>query len=141
MKRVILAATTVLALCGTPAQAAGIEANIVAQLRGQGYTFVQVTRTWLGRIRIDAKQGDVRREIVINPNTGEILRDYQGTVTRVADESDDSIHSATAIVGTPTVGASSDEGGTPLESRDTSVEKVTVPDLTNPVEQAPADGG
>lgn len=136
MKRVILAAAAVLALSGAAVQALEVEENIVAQLRGQGYTFVQVTRTWLGRIRIDAKQGDVRREIVINPNTGEILRDYQGKVTILADDRDDLGNSSM-----PTVGASGDALGTPLESRDASVEKVTIPELTNPVEQTPADGG
>jgi len=33
-------------------------------------------RTLLGRLRIVASDGTRRREIIINPNTGEVLRDY-----------------------------------------------------------------
>ena len=70
-----------LVLCLTLALAAlaePIDEVIVAQLQAQGYSQSTVTRTFLGRIRIDATLGDLRREIVLNPRTGEILRDYQG---------------------------------------------------------------
>lgn len=50
--------------------------HIVAQLIRQGYTSVEVSRTWLGRTRIIAINDVARREIVLNPRTGEILRDF-----------------------------------------------------------------
>jgi hypothetical protein len=58
-----------------PAFAATYLEQIVSQLQGQGFTDIEIESTWLGRTRIQAKRGDVGREIVLNPNTGEILRD------------------------------------------------------------------
>lgn len=49
---------------------------VTASLREQGFEVQLVHWTLLGRIRIIAESEFVRREIVINPNTGEILRDY-----------------------------------------------------------------
>ena len=53
-----------------------ISDRVVANLKAQGFVVIQMDRTWLGRIWILAESKDVRREIVINPVTGEILRDY-----------------------------------------------------------------
>ncbi|QTN35019.1 hypothetical protein [Cognatishimia activa] len=59
-----------------PASAAPTVEEIIAQLEAQGYTDVSVSRTWLGRIRIEAESGTHEREIVFNQRTGEILRDF-----------------------------------------------------------------
>ena len=48
---------------------------VVAQLRGQGYRQINVERTLLGRVRIVAERRGGSREIILNPRTGEILRD------------------------------------------------------------------
>ena len=53
---------------------------VIASLRSQGFEVVLVHWTLLGRIRIVAESGSIRREIVINPNTGEILRDYSRAI-------------------------------------------------------------
>ncbi len=50
--------------------------QVVQQLRAQGYSEIVVTRTWLGRLRFVSERGDFVRELVINPQTGEVLRDY-----------------------------------------------------------------
>lgn len=50
--------------------------RITDQLRRQGYGEIVVTRTLLGRHRIVASTSKVEREIIVNPGTGEILRDY-----------------------------------------------------------------
>ena len=64
------------ALC-VPGPAAAIEAGeIVAQLRAQGFAQIRVSHTFLGRVRIEAQSPRLHREIVLNPKTGEILRDY-----------------------------------------------------------------
>lgn len=63
-----------LAVAG-PLQAGPIEDNIVRQLRAQGYRGIEVRRTLLGRSRIIARSARTVREIVVNPITGEILRD------------------------------------------------------------------
>ena len=62
------------ALAG-PALAQDYVASVIAQLRQQGFRTVSQERTLLGRVRITATRGDGRREIIINPNNGEILRD------------------------------------------------------------------
>ena len=49
---------------------------VVRELRDDGYTEIRISRTWLGRMRFVANRPGARREIVVNPNTGAILRDY-----------------------------------------------------------------
>ncbi|GLS85656.1 hypothetical protein GCM10010873_06290 [Cypionkella aquatica] len=49
--------------------------SVVSQLRRQGYRQINVERTLLGRVRIVAARGGGLREIILNPRTGEILRD------------------------------------------------------------------
>ena len=48
---------------------------IVERLQGEGFVVSQIKRTWLGRILIVSQNGEYLREVVINPHTGEILRD------------------------------------------------------------------
>lgn len=61
----------------TPLPALAVEADdIVAQLRAQGFSQINVSRTFLGRVKIEAQAPALHREIVLNPKTGEILRDY-----------------------------------------------------------------
>ncbi|WP_444452143.1 hypothetical protein ACTTAI_13975 [Rhodobacter capsulatus] len=60
-----------------PLPAFAVEADdIVAQLRAQGFSQINVSRTFLGRVKIEAQAPNLHREIVLNPKTGEILRDY-----------------------------------------------------------------
>ncbi|WP_417278868.1 hypothetical protein [Celeribacter sp.] len=65
-------------LTGMPAlaQTASVADQVIAQLKAQGYTQITMGRTFLGRTRIVAQNDDMRREIIINPATGEVLRDY-----------------------------------------------------------------
>ena len=53
-----------------------VQDQLTAALTAQGYEIVLVGHTWLGRLRIVAESDDLRREIVVNPHTGEVLRDY-----------------------------------------------------------------
>lgn len=62
------------ALAG-PAFASDFQDEIVASLRAQGYAQITVEVTLLGRVKITAMKQSNLREIVINPRTGEILRD------------------------------------------------------------------
>ena len=48
----------------------------MAELVEDGYRNITVAKTWLGRLRFIAVRPGARREIVVNPATGEILRDY-----------------------------------------------------------------
>lgn len=69
--------TAIAGLIATPAlgQGTSFVDVLISQLTAQGFTIISVTRTWLGRVRIVASNGHFRREIIVNPRTGEILRD------------------------------------------------------------------
>ena len=58
------------------ADAERVREYIVRELREDGYSSIRMSRTWLGRMRFVAETSDRRREIVVNPATGVILRDY-----------------------------------------------------------------
>lgn len=76
-KSFLFAATTSLALMNAPiAHAADTQDRIVEALQDQGFSVKKVKRTWLGRVRIEASGGGLAREVVFNPSTGEILRDF-----------------------------------------------------------------
>lgn len=62
-------------LVGLPAFAQDFADSVVSQLRRQGFSKVSTERTLLGRVRIVATGNGGRREIILNPRTGEILRD------------------------------------------------------------------
>ncbi|MDX2485583.1 MAG: hypothetical protein QNK42_18220 [Pseudodonghicola sp.] len=75
LNRIVLALAVVLASAGI-VRAEAVTDAITRQLRQQGYTQITVTRTFLGRARIVATSPDQDREIIVNPRTNEILRDY-----------------------------------------------------------------
>jgi len=84
----------VMGLAAGVAEAQSPADAVVRQLREQGYVEFAVTRTLLGRVRVVALAPDgEQREIVFNPATGEILRDYSeaadgSAAPRVLDRSD-----------------------------------------------------
>jgi hypothetical protein len=61
--------------------AASYADQVIAQLTKLGFSGISVEATWLGRIRIVGKRADGMREIVLNPRTGEILRDVWSPVS------------------------------------------------------------
>lgn len=69
-------------LFGAPGHLAAqtFQESITSQLEAQGFSRMTASRTWLGRVRLVAYRDDLRREIVFNPQTGEILRDYWRTI-------------------------------------------------------------
>lgn len=79
MKRRLILCLAAALMVAAPARAASLADGIVAQLRAQGFTEVSVERTLLGRTRIFAEGVPGMREIILNPNTGEILRDLYTT--------------------------------------------------------------
>lgn len=60
------------------------EERVIDQIRAQGYRVIYRERTWLGRIRILAVKGDILREVVLGPGTGEVLRDLAVEVPGLA---------------------------------------------------------
>ena len=75
LKSLMALSMTGLLLLTAPATAQTLEDDIDQQLRAQGYEKVTISRTLLGRVFVVAEGGGKRREIVINPATGEVLRD------------------------------------------------------------------
>lgn len=74
-RRFIISLVGALMLAG-PAFAETVQDRIVAQLGRQGFDRITISTTFLGRVRIVAQSATQRREIIFNPRTGEILRDY-----------------------------------------------------------------
>ena len=92
-RRILIAAACIGLVTAGSAMARDFADTIVSQLRSQGYSQVTVTSTWLNRTRIFAESSDAQREIILNPNTGEILRDlYIGkeSGSRIYDDGDNS---------------------------------------------------
>ena len=71
----IFAAALGIALAG-PVQAQDYVGDITGQLRDLGFEQIEVRQTLLGRARIIARSAEGQREIILNPNNGEILRDF-----------------------------------------------------------------
>jgi len=89
-RRIIALAFLLLTLAAGPLAAQGVSRDqIVDQLRDQGYTEIRISQTFLGRTRIVAFSDEYRREIVFNPATGVIMRDYW-VVLGSDDDDDDS---------------------------------------------------
>lgn len=65
-----------LMIAASSASADELVDQVTSQLAQQGYSEIHITRTFLGRIRIEASADGQYREIILNPRTGEILRDY-----------------------------------------------------------------
>jgi hypothetical protein len=65
----------VLPLAGLAQVGAVTQDQIERALTRQGFQVQQVTRTLLGRVHIIATRNGLWREVVLNPSTGEILRD------------------------------------------------------------------
>ncbi len=74
-KRTFLSFGLAFVACATQALSASFADAIVAQLTAQGFSNISVQTTWLGRVQILALRSDGQREIILNPRTGEILRD------------------------------------------------------------------
>jgi hypothetical protein len=66
-------------LLGPAAHAKSTQDSIVAELREQGFNRIEIKRTLLGRTRIIAESPAYEREIVLNPSSGVILRDFWTT--------------------------------------------------------------
>ncbi|NNJ67174.1 MAG: hypothetical protein HKP54_03980, partial [Boseongicola sp.] len=50
--------------------------TIINELREDGFQEIRISRTLLGRTRFVATNETMRREIVVNPTSGVVLRDY-----------------------------------------------------------------
>ena len=122
MKKFVLA-SMILLLSG-PLMAEALDVALTRQLAAQGYEGIEVSYTLLGRLRIDARKGAARREIVINPTTGEILRDYVTQAPRytVAGQGGDDHGDTPAAVASGAVSDLMDPVGTAADVRQDAAE-------------------
>ncbi|MGQ0563457.1 MAG: hypothetical protein ACT4OK_00100 [Gemmobacter sp.] len=81
-RRAFLSTLVAIAALGGPARAEVPVERILRDLRRLGYDRISVERTLLRRTRILAVSREAQREIIVNPNTGEILRDLWIPVER-----------------------------------------------------------
>ena len=65
--------------------------RILKDLKRLGYHDVSVESTLLRRTRIVAQSDEALREIIVNPNTGEILRDLWTPIKKVSSKGSDGI--------------------------------------------------
>jgi uncharacterized membrane protein YgcG len=72
-RRLILGLVAVLA--AGPVSAQSLADRVTRDLERQGMTSIETSRTLLGRTRIVGTGPEGRREVILNPRTGEILRD------------------------------------------------------------------
>lgn len=106
-RRKFLVLVTAFSLTGTMPAWADKQDDIVERLVEAGFGQIEITRTLLGRVRIVATKGNVRRELVINPRTGEVLRD----VTLVAEDGKSSSGSSEGKGRSSNSGSGSDDDG------------------------------
>ena len=103
----ILVAAT---LTAAPA-VADVKDLVISQLKAQGFRKIRIGRTLLGRTRIVAINSRMRREIIINPRTGEILRDYWEVLAPgPTEEGGQILNSGNGGPGNSGNGGSDDEG-------------------------------
>jgi len=88
-RRVFLAALIGSAMTATAAAARDRSDDILRELKRNGYRIEDVGRTFLGRVRILATRNGGRREIIVNPVTGEILRDLWIAAGERGEDQDD----------------------------------------------------
>lgn len=84
MNRRLFLLTSMGALLSAPsAFAAATPEDLVANdLTGAGFRITSRQRTLLGRVRFVAVRGGTEREVVLDPSSGEILRDYSRDAVR-----------------------------------------------------------
>lgn len=91
-RKKFVGALVVGAMGAAPAMADVFSERIVQQLEQQGFKSISTERTWLGRTRITAEGNAGQREIIVNPNTGEILRDLLLTANLGGDGNGDLVN-------------------------------------------------
>lgn len=106
--------------------------EIGLQLASQGYVIVDIERTWLGRLKIDAIADGFEREIIISAVSGMVLHDdweaSSETATAGLDGNNDGIADTLEeglIIAKPDDGES-DSGSESTSKDDTAVNPIVV---------------
>ena len=111
-RRFLLSAASFAAIpVSATAAHASVEDKVAARLRREGYRIVQRKRTWLGRVRFIAVRSREERELVLDPSSGEILRDYSTTVSVASDGPSGRGEAGRGGAGGPASGGGEEPGG------------------------------
>ncbi|WP_347311479.1 hypothetical protein [Defluviimonas sp. SAOS-178_SWC] len=105
----LLSSSGLLLSSAVPAVSATFQDDVERRLSREGYRITYKKRTWLGRIRIQAMRGNRRREVVLDPSSGEILRDY----IEVTSRGRDSQPADEASEGSSSTGSTGEAGSSP----------------------------
>ena len=116
--RLIGASLLALALSAGAAFANAIVDTIVGDLRAQGYVQIDVSRTLLGRTRIEATSTAFHREIILDPRTGEILRDYWEVLLDASGEPVAGSPQSPSLVGSGSSGSGTSGSGSGSDDDD-----------------------
>jgi len=86
--RLITASLMTLLVLHSPAHAQGstvddVVKDVIEQIKDDGYTIVEVGRSWFGRIVITANNIVDLREIVLDRKSGEVLRDQRFPIRKI----------------------------------------------------------
>lgn len=113
-------------------------APYVIALRQEGYQGVTVEQTWLGRLRIIAFLDGRRREIILHPTSGEVLRDVlDPPVVQTASDGNDSAVATTKTTTIAAAGVMSSARGGGQTDGDDSV--ATLGAVVSPGEDVSSD--
>lgn len=90
--------------------------DVIFQLQSAGYEIEDITRTFLGRLRVVARRDGTRREIIMSRSTGEILSDTVSVIrtTPAGEAGRTESRDANGRIGTPSDNANAranDRGG------------------------------
>jgi hypothetical protein len=90
LRLIVFLMTLLLAAPAAQADADSVRNRFVSVLQEDGYVEIRISRTLLGRMRFVGSRSDARREIVVNPNSGVVLRDYVRFLNRSSGGSSNS---------------------------------------------------
>lgn len=93
--------------------------DVIVQLRDAGFTINAVTRTFLGRVRIEASNDTTVREVVVSRSTGEILSDRVNTRAEASGGASGNASGGPSATGTTASGGIA--GGNATGSAETGV--------------------
>ena len=68
---------------------------MVEELKAAGFIYIEIRRTFLGRARVIAYSATEMREVIMNPTTGEVLRDLAQEIAGTQPDQADSQAEAT----------------------------------------------
>lgn len=113
-RRVFLLTSAGSLLCARSAFAAvEPEDQVARSLKNDGFRIVSQKRTLLGRVRFVATRGPTEREVVLDPSSGEILRDYSRTAEGDGGATDAASSSGSSSGTSSSGGGASSSGGEP----------------------------